>query len=291
MPRLPRLHVPGGCYHVMLRGNHREPLFTTPADRDALNDIVADVIKRFGARVHCFCWMSNHIHLLIQIADRPLGNIMQRIAMRYSRLRHRQLRTTGHLFEKRYKAKLIDANDYLFALLRYIHLNPVHANMVTDPADYPWSSHRAYLGRESIAWLTTDFGLSLFGSTLEQARHAYATFLAQQLYASESQLLNETHPDDARVLGGDRFIASLPLPEFIPRSVTTLEQLSNTICNAHNVSLDLIRSSSRQRSLTIVRLTIAQHAINERIATSREVATFLNRDPSSLSELLTRYRS
>jgi len=194
------------------------------------------------------------------------------------------------LFEKRYKAKLVDADTYMFALLRYIHLNPVDANMVTNAADYPWSSHRAYLGLESVAWLTTDFGLGLFGANVAQARQAYALFLAQPIYASERRLLEETHPDDAHVLGGDRFLAELPPFKFVPRSSMTLEALALQICHAHNTSLELVRSASRQRSLTSIRLSIAQQAIDQRIATSREVATFFNRGPSSLSELLSRHR-
>ena len=87
MPRLPRLHVPGGFYHVMLRGNHRANLFTCDADREELNNIVALVIDKLNARVHAFCWMTNHIHLGIQIGERPLGKVMQRIAVRYSRYR------------------------------------------------------------------------------------------------------------------------------------------------------------------------------------------------------------
>lgn len=140
MPRLPRLHVPGGCYHVILRGNHREALFACDNDRLVLNDIVADVIEKQQTRVHAFCWMTNHLHALAQVGDAPLGATMQRIAKRYSRSRHRQLRTTGHLFERRYKAWLVDADVYFIALLRYIHLNPVKAHTVTTPDDYPWSS-------------------------------------------------------------------------------------------------------------------------------------------------------
>jgi len=289
MPRLPRLHVPGGFYHVMMRGNHREGLFSTAADRDALNSIVAEVIERFGARVHAFCWMSNHIHLLIQIADRPLGKIMQRIASRYSRYRHKQLCTNGHLFERRYKAKLVDADSYLFVLLRYIHLNPVEANIVTDPAHYPWSSHHAYLGHQTLAWLTTDFSLSLFGNHIEQARKSYMQFISQALYASESRVLEETHPDDPRVLGGDRFLAQLPPLKLRPKSTVTLMGLATRACQAHNVDLDLVRSASRRRALTVVRIDITRQALNGRIANIREVAEFLNRDASSLSSLLLRH--
>src|SRR5688500_17648376 len=124
MPRLPRLHVPGGCYHVILRGNHREPLFGSTADRDRLAALVAEALLAHNARVHAFCWMTNHLHALVQISDRPLGKLVQRIAVRYAKHRHRQMRTSGHLFERRYRAWLIDADAYFLTLLRYIHLNP-----------------------------------------------------------------------------------------------------------------------------------------------------------------------
>lgn len=201
MPRPPRLHVAGGCYHIMLRGNHREALFASPADRQTLNEIVAEVVTRFGSRVHAFCWMWNHLHALIQIADRPLGDIIKRIAMRYSRYRHKVLRTTGHLFERRYKAKLIEVDAYFLVLLRYIHMNPVKAHIVTDPADYPWSSHRAYLGMDVISWLTVDFGLSLISPDLAQARGAYRRFLSQP--ASDDDDV-DSHCDDPRILGSDK---------------------------------------------------------------------------------------
>jgi putative transposase len=147
MPRLPRLYVPGGCYHVILRGNHRENIFASADDRLALNAIVAEAIGKYHARVHAFCWMSNHLHALIQIADIPLGQVVQRIAMRYSRYRHKALHTTGHLFERRHRAFLVDVDTYFLTLLRYIHLNPVEAGMVKMTDDYPWSSHHAYLAR------------------------------------------------------------------------------------------------------------------------------------------------
>jgi hypothetical protein len=73
VPRRPRLHVPGGCYHVILRGNHREDLFATPNDRAALNEVIIDVLQCFDSRIHAFCWMTNHLHALIQIGNRPLG--------------------------------------------------------------------------------------------------------------------------------------------------------------------------------------------------------------------------
>jgi putative transposase len=290
MPRLPRLHVPGGCYHVILRGNHREALFASDRDRIKLNEIVAEALGRHQARLHAFCWMTNHLHALIQIAEVPLGRLMHSIARPYSRYRHRQLRTTGHLFERRHKAWLVDVDAYFLTLLRYIHRNPVKAKMVDQPEDYRWSSHHAYLGSEVLPWLTTDFGLSLFGVTEAAARDSYRRFMAQPSYASEDAVLNDVHECDARVLGTDRFLDALRTAAFVPRSVLSLEELARQVCEQFDISLDAVRSTSRQRSLSAARVTIAMRALDERVACQAEVAAFLRREPGSLSELLRRHR-
>lgn len=214
---------------------------------------------------------------------------MQRIASRYSRYRHKQLRTAGHLFERRYNAKLVEADTYLLALLRYIHLNPVQAGMVATVDAYPWSSHHAYLGLQTFPWLTTEFGLSMFSTNLDHAKRAYASLVAQALNPSERTLLDDTHPDDARILGSDRFLTQLPPLQFTLKSKLTLEQMALQVCATHNADLAAIRSPSRQRALTPARIAIARRALHERIATLRQVAEYFQRDPSSLSELLLRH--
>ena len=80
-------------------------------------------------RVHAYCLMTNHVHLAIQVADVPLGRAMMRIASRYARDIQRSLHTTSHFFERRYRALLVDADEYLLTLVRYIHLNPVRARI------------------------------------------------------------------------------------------------------------------------------------------------------------------
>lgn len=288
MPRPPRLHFPGAFYHVILRGNHREALFDQASDRQQLNDIVGDVLGRTGARIHAFCWMTNHLHALMQVADLPLGETMQRIAVRYSRFRHRSLSTTGHLFERRYKAKLVDVDAYFLRLLRYIHLNPVKAHIVSDPADYPWSSHLAYLGRITLPWLTTGFALSVFSSDIARARTAYSSFIFER--GADDDLDAESHRKDSRVLGSDRFVENLPLLPYKPRSFLTLDQLAQQLSEKHRISAAELRSLSRLRRLTPVRIELAVHAVELRIATLAEVARFLNRDPSAITRLLERHR-
>lgn len=286
MPRPPRLHVPGGCYHAILRGNHQEPLFGTARDRQVLNEIVADVLNRMNARIHAFCWMSNHLHLLIQVAERPLGEIMQCIAMRYSRYRHKVLDTTGHLFERRYKAKLIDVDEYFLTLLRYIHMNPVKAGIAAHPSDYRWSGHRAYLGIETIPWLTTTFGLSMFSANVLSARKAYRAFVLDDVSDGDDEALSETaHPEDSRVIGTDEFVSSLPAPVHRPKSSLSLEQLAAAVCAEFEISPGLLRSKCAARHLTPIRLHLLDRAVHERIATLSEVARFLYRSPSTLARL------
>jgi putative transposase len=290
MPRLPRLHVPGGYYHVILRGNRRQALFDSHQDRVALNNIVAESLEREGARLHIYCWMTNHLHAVIQVGNRPLGSLMHRIARRYSRYRNKQLNTTGHSFERRYKAWLVDADMYFFALLRYIHLNPVKARIVEKVDDYLWSSHHAYLGLNAEPWLTVEFGLGLMGRTAEQAQAAYRTLIGQAPFASEDRLHDDANPADQRILGTDRFIASLAPAVYKSKSRKTLADLTEEICSQRGLSAALVCSASRQRHLTAARVEIATAAADERIATLREVAQFFKRKPESISELLSRYR-
>ena len=291
MPRPPRLHIPGGCYHVMVRGNHREPLFGSVADRQVLNDIVIDVLGRFDTRIHAFCWMSNHLHALLQISNCPLGSVMQRIAVRYAKHRHKSLNTTGHLFERRYRARWVHADPYFLTLLRYIHLNPVEAQMVTDPAQYLWSSHRAYLGTQTLPWVTTDFGLSLFSTDPEKARNLYARFISEPNEDSNVVTGSETVSRDQRLLSDRKSAKEFSVTPCRSRTRLTLEQLGELICHKHHIGLERLRSLSRARELTPIRVEFIAHAIELHGATLSEIARFLHRDPSALSKLLARYKA
>jgi len=282
-------------YHVTLRGNHREMLFAGPEDRRALDDIVAQVIQTRGARVHGFCWMTNHLHAIVQVTTEALGTIMQPIAMRYARYRHKLLRVTGHLFEKRHGAELIDDGDYFLTVLRYIHLNPVTAGIVDDACNYPWTSHRAYQGSEHIPWLTTVFGLSLFSSDAAKAREAYQRFMScneDELTATpDSGVIDRRRPEQPSEPCPLLFppIHKSPARSARPRSSLTLPQLAAQLCTTHSITPALLCAASRERSLSLIRAELAALAIEEGIATCSEVARFLGRDPSVISRLLARH--
>lgn len=290
MSRRPRLHVPGGCYHVTLRGNHREAIFGTRQDRNVLSDIVADVVHRCDARIHAFCWMTNHLHMLIQVPDLPLGNIVQRIAQRYSRYRHKQLKTGGHLFERRHGARFVEHDADFLVVLKYIHMNPVLACIVAEPSAYPWSSHRCFVGIERIPWLTTDFGLSLFSPDRGRAQAAYGGFMTQPLSEDEHGLITDSHSGRAGIIGTDRYLERIDDVARIPASSSNLSQMIDQICAEYDTTIEQLRSPLRGRVISTIRAELAGRAINEGIASLSEVARLLNRNPSSIYRLLYRHR-
>ena len=171
MPRRLRIHLPGGFYHVTLRGNHQQAIFFAECDRTVLNIIVARKIERL--------WRTSSRVLLdgritstwwCRLARSHLSSPMRQIASEYARAMQVKLETTGHFFERRYHAILVDADSYLMELLRYVHLNPVRARLVRDASQYQWSSHHVYIGVRSEPWVTTGFCLNMFGSDQETRR-------------------------------------------------------------------------------------------------------------------------
>lgn len=249
IPRKPRLHVSGAFYHVTLRGNHRQDIFFESADRDRFESILAPVIERFAARVHAYCWMTNHIHILMQVGDKPLGALIQRIASQYARQLQKRFDTTGHLFERRYHAVIVDADKYLLELVRYIHLNPVRANMVDTPDHYVWSRHHAYRGSTQISWLHTDFVLSLFHPDRSRAQAAYATFIRGEVggQLSSASPLAELNNNDHLILGSDDFLGRIHAAAWRPRSRKTLDQLLEEATQHFAISRDRLVSPGRAR--------------------------------------------
>jgi len=289
--RRPRLHVPGGCYHVTLRGNHSQDIFFTDDDRGRLEHYVATALRPVGARIHAYCWMTNHIHLLIQVADTPLGAFMQRVASRYARAVQERVPTTGHLFQNRYHALLVDVDRYFVALLRYIHLNPVRAQLVDDPAEYRWSSHRAYLGLASCPWLETDFGLRMFGADVATARARYQAFVTQAVGAPRDPRLVAPARGEPRVLGDDRFLRTIAA-----RAAATvapprgLDDIAAEVCRSLGVTLDELRSTGQARRLTRARGVLTARALAHGAASLGDVGRYLNRSVSALARAADRYR-
>ena len=144
MARPPRFSPPDVPQHVVQRGNNRAAMFARPSDFHAYRRHLGLACEEHGCRVHAYVFMTNHVHLIISpdSAD-GLGLAIQSLGRRYVPYFNRSSGRTGALWERRYRATLVDTDRYLLACYRYVELNPVRAGMVTDPGDYPWSSYRA----------------------------------------------------------------------------------------------------------------------------------------------------
>jgi REP element-mobilizing transposase RayT len=274
---------------VTLRGNHRQNIFFSDADRRLFDNITAEILERFAARLHAYCWMTNHVHMLLQVGHTPLGRLMLRIASHYARTVQKHLHTTGHLFEKRYHSTLVNADEYLLELLRYIHLNPVRARMVEHPSDYPWSSHHAYMGSNAQPWVTVDFALNMFHPERDHAIAAYARFVNDDLGQFASSPLSERNPNDSRILGSDDFAAKLLGAAWKPKSRKTLPDLIAEACRQFSVTDDALKSPSAQRHLTRARAWIAHQAITLRITSLCAVARHCNRTEAALRQSVKRH--
>ena len=180
MPRRLRSHVPGGVYHVTLRGNHRQPIFFSDCDRSLFNVIVARALEKFETRLHAYCWMTNHVHMVLQAGAEPISRPMHNIAAEFARAMQLKLETTGHFFERRYHAVLVDTDSYLLELLRYVHRNPVAAGLVGQVDGYRWTSHHNYRGVCHDEWVTTDLALGMFAADRARAISAYREFVGIQ---------------------------------------------------------------------------------------------------------------
>jgi putative transposase len=287
MARKPRIHVPGGLYHVILRGNAGQPVFLNDDDRYRFYLLLQEGTCRFGYRVHAFCLMTSHIHLALQAGDIPLSHGMQNLSSRYTRWINWREKRTGHLFQGRYKAILVDADSYLLELVRYIHLNPVRVGMVKDPEEYRWSGHRAYLGKELLPWLTTEWLLLQFGRSVVKARAGYLTFVLDGL--------GEQHrPEfyggtgDSRLLGDDNFAdKSLPDSGNVRLRLTSRE-IVDKVCLAYTIDEEVLKARSQQRIATEARAVVGWLARELGCATFTEVGKLVNRDVGSISSSVRR---
>jgi putative transposase len=162
-----RIEFPGAVYHVMARGNERRAIFFDDPDRQRFLDTLAEMVEQFGVRLHAYCLMPNHYHLLLETPRANLSQALGWLQVTYTVRFNRRHRRSGHLFQGRYKAQLIEADAYAQGLVVYVHLNPVRPPRKTQALAperagelkrYRWSSHRVYAGlAPRPPWLRGDW--------------------------------------------------------------------------------------------------------------------------------------
>ncbi|SCY76454.1 MULTISPECIES: transposase [Butyrivibrio] len=150
MSRKKREWYPGATYHVMSRGNRRTALFKDDSDYIRFLECIEKTKTIYNYKIHSMCLMTNHFHMIIETEDKELWKIMQRMLHPYSMDFNHRYNFTGHLFESRYVACLIENEKYFLEASRYIHLNPVKAAMVREPLAFEYSSYSSFVGRNGL---------------------------------------------------------------------------------------------------------------------------------------------
>lgn len=254
MARPLRLELSGGVYHVTSRGDGREDIYLSDADRQLWLAVFTEVCERFNWVCHAWCQMTNHYHLLIETPDANLSLGMRQLNGVYTQRFNRSHGRSGHVFQGRYKAILVERDSYLLELARYVVLNPLRAQgMIERLEDWPWSSYLATCGQTPApVWLQTDWILGQFGTQRDQAIVDYIRFVHQgarlpsvwaqlqgQIYlgsaafVEQMQALIETQPNVNEVPLAQRRGPMLPLADYAaqyPRN----EAMSRAFLSGHH---------------------------------------------------------
>lgn len=290
MPRLPRLHVPGGYYHVYARGNGKQDIFLDSYDRLHWEKLLSEGLQRHNHYVHAYCWMTNHIHIAIQAGEKPLSRFIGTLLSRYAKGFNRKRRRSGHVFERRHGEILVKDDSYLLELVRYIHQNPKRAGIVSRVNDYKWSSHHAYVGNMQIPWLKTESILSLFGSNIDSARRHYLDFVGEEQPKLIADQVRNGSTIDYRLLGDDMWLYDVLRRTDITRDFDSVDQVIDKICRQNNVTETILASPSRSRTNARIRAEIALVATDLGLASMTEIARRFGRSIPVVSKGVRRLR-
>jgi putative transposase len=183
MARPLRIEYPEAVYHVTSRGNARSKIFSDDQDREIFLSILGSVVKRYHWLCHAYCLMDNHFHLMIETPEANLSIGMRQLNGLYTQRYNRRHHKPGHLFQGRYKAILVQKENYFLELCRYVVLNPVRAGVAEKPEVWRWSSYRTTAGlRKELDYLTTDWILGQFNSKRTVAQRQYRVFVREGMH-------------------------------------------------------------------------------------------------------------
>ncbi|WP_409228406.1 transposase [Gudongella sp. SC589] len=177
MARRPRRRSESGLYHVMLRGINKQIIFESEDDRYMLLRTLKRSIDSNKFALYGYCFMDNHVHLLIQELEDDISSAMKRICSSYVLWYNKKYERSGHLFQERFKSEPVEDDNYFLMNLRYIHQNPLRAGICKELLEYKWTSYREYITEPII--IDTDLCLDLFSPNKDRAIDLFIEFMTQ----------------------------------------------------------------------------------------------------------------
>ena len=317
MTRQPRLDAPGALHHVIGRGIDGITIFNKRKDREDFLERLADLCRADALSVYAWALMSNHFHLLLRTGNQPLSKSMRKLLTGYVVNYNRRHTRYGHLFQNRYKSILCEDDPYLLELTRYIHLNPLRANIVKNLGElnrYQWCGHSAIMGKVKRQWQDTDTVLSYFGKRKKRAIEQYEDFVQQGIEAGSrpelvggglirslggcAQVLSLRRVgskffSDERILGSSEFVNNViadteeQAKETLRLTVkiADLPSLALKVCKGQGVDERGLRSGSRKREVVKSRRIFCQIAVKKMGYSGADVARFLGINTSAVNRL------
>jgi putative transposase len=278
-----RIEYDGAVYHVIQRSSNREVIFGKVSDKDYFIDLLAGYKKKLGFRLFGFVLMDNHYHLLLQTGAIPLSKIMQRINLRYSKFYNQKYNRHGHVFGGRYKAGLVQDESYLFAILRYIHQNPVQAGICKQVNDYEWSSDPAYqANKEGITDIS--FVLDTLSDNRMNAIEKYKRLIGEEVQ-------NDFNYEKHNLIGDEDFRESKRKEiAYENRNLGRERKILADLLQLTEASKDeqkLILSGSRKRSLQDYKRKFALEARAEGY-TFKEIGAYINISDAAVNKLISK---
>ena len=212
MARALRIEYEGAVYHVTARGNERSKIFFSRKDYARFKEYLGEAKEKYGFLLNAYVLMTNHYHLIIETPEKNLSRIMHYLNGSYTTYTNIKRKRSGHLFQGRYKAIVVDKDSYLLELSRYLHLNPVRAKMVEKPEEYPYSSYKSFISGNPESIVNLGAVLGMFSKSEKQARKRYQAFV-------EDAMGKEPENPIKKVYGG----VILGSQEFIKKVLSKLE--------------------------------------------------------------------
>jgi putative transposase len=280
MSRPLRLEFEGAFWHITSRGNERKDIFREDRDQLLFLSLLATAVKRFRWRLHEYCLMTNHYHLVLETPFRTLAKGMHWLNSEYVRIFNKRYKRVGHLLQGRYKSILVDEQNYLNEVRRYTVLNPVRAGMVAGPAEYRWSSYRAHAGLDPIPeWLYSEW---LFDLHPDEAKchEMYREYVLAKLATNESiweKLVGQIYLGSAEWVEKMRkVIAEKPRCDDHPRAQLLIPRLKMaTVVKAVAKICGIEEKDLRHRHGGAPRMLAAWIGWNEGLLRLREIAAAL----------------
>lgn len=322
MPRKARLDAPGTLHHVIIRGIEKRDIVKGDKDREDFVGRLGELSVKTGNAVMAWALMGNHAHILVKSGKSGISELMRRLLTGYAvsfNLRHLR---SGHLFQNRYKSIVCQEDAYFKELVRYIHLNPLRAKVVTDLEEldgYEWCGHSVLMGKNAHPWMITNDVLKWFGKDVDSGRTNYRDFMMggvdqgrrPELVGgglirsmggwSAVKAMRKTGGDelsDARILGDGEFVAQLMAEteatqkrQFAtPGSIQSTVEFIKAECHNQGVSYQALIHGGRFRDVTSVRKKLAVSLVRNYGWTKAETARQLGVTTPAISKILERFQ-